>query len=375
MKMKNLRKLISSLLLATIILLPIQSYGEGQVTDTEYTNQILDIIESNYVNKINRKNLENKSLKEIFDSLDKHSQYYTKEEYAQLIENLDGNFVGIGVYIREEDGFIEVVEPIRDSPAHKAGLLPGDKILTVNSKSVIGLSADEATELIKGEEGTKVKLRIKSGNLVKIRDIKRERVIVNPVFYEIVEDIGYISLDQFSHISSTNVARALKHMDKNNISKIILDLRNNPGGYLNEAIDIANLLVPRGPVVHIKYKNMGVLSHNSYLGKAKYDLVVLVNENSASASEILAGAVQDRQAGLIVGVPTYGKGTVQEILQLPKGDGIKLTIAEYFSPNMNKINGIGVQPDIQIYNNGEEDLQLIRAIELLSPQADILTFM
>lgn len=362
----KLKKLISSLLLALIIILPLQSHAETETLDPSYLNEILDIIEDHYVEEINREEIKGKDIKEVFNNLDEYSHYYTKEEYSKLMENLGGSLVGIGVYIRAEDGDIKVIEPIKGSPAEKAGLLPGDKILTVDAKSVRGLTADEVIKLITGEEGTTVKLRVKSGNLIKIRDVQRKQIVINPVQYQILGDIGYIKLDQFTNIAHKEIVKALVHMDKNNISKIILDLRNNPGGYLDQAVDIANLFVPRGPVVHIKYKNRGTITYNSYLKKLNYDLVVLVNENSASASEILAGAIKDRKAGQIVGVTTYGKGTVQEILQLPQEDGIKLTIAEYFSPNMNKINGTGIKPDITVENDNTEDLQLKKALELLS---------
>lgn len=362
----RLNKFIISLLIGIMVLaLPLQTYAEIERIDKEYYNQILKIVEENYVDRIPKENLKG-SIKDIFNNLDNHSDYYNKEEYSKLQEVLNGNFVGIGAYITEENGYIKVVRPIKNSPAEKAGLLPGDIISTVDGKITRGMTADEATKLIKGEKDTVVNLRIRSGNVTKIRNIQRKEIQMNPVYYEVIDGIGYIKLDQFTNTSYKYISEALRYMDKNNIEKIVLDLRDNPGGYLDQAINIANLLVPKGPVVHIKYKNQGIVTYNSYLDKVKYNLVVLVNENSASASEILAGAIQDRKAGKIVGVPTFGKGTVQEVITLPKGDGIKLTVAEYFSPKMRKINGKGITPHIIVENLEGEDSQLKTALELLS---------
>ena len=356
---------IWTLLLIIVLGLPVQTYGQTSV-DSDYMDSILDIVEENYVEEIHRESIREETIKDTFDNLDHYSDYYTEKEFSDLIENLDGNFVGIGAYIAAEENYIKVVKPIKGSPAEKAGLLPGDTIITINGKLTKGMTPEEATNLIKGEAHTKVKLRFKSGNVVKIRDVKRQEIVIDPVSYKILEDIGYIKLEQFTAISYKNMVKALNHMDKNHINKIILDLRDNPGGYLDEVVQIAELFVPAGPIVHIKYKNMKLMTYDSYLGRSEYDLVVLVNENSSSASEILAGAVQDRNAGTLIGVTTFGKGTVQEILRLPKGDGMKLTVAEYFSPDKEKINGVGVTPDIIVENNTEEDLQLKTAIELLS---------
>lgn len=366
--MKNIFKRITiwALLLVMVLGLPLQTYADRSVSDAEYMDYILDIVEEDYLEEINRDDISEKTIKDTFKNLDDHSNYYTEEEYSNLMGNLDGNFVGIGAYIGAEDNYIKIVRPIKDSPAEKAGLLAGDRIITINGKLTKGMTPEEATSLIKGQANTIVRLRLKSGNVFKVRDIKRQEIVLNPVDYEILDDIGYIKLEQFTSISHEKMEEALNHMDKNDISKIILDLRDNPGGYLDQAVQIAELFVPAGPVVHIKYKNIDTITYNSFLRKAKYDLVVLANENSASASEILAAAIKDSKAGTLVGVTTYGKGTVQEIKHLPQGDAMKLTVAEFFTPNKDKIKGVGVTPDIIVDNNTEEDLQLKTAIELLS---------
>lgn len=363
---KTKRSLISIILLLIILSTPAQAYSKDQVLDLQYFDQILNLVQDNYVEERALEEYLEDSIKGIFNTLDNYSEYYTKEEFAKLNEDLQGNFVGIGAYIVEENGYIKIVRPIKGSPAEKAGILPDDIIITVDGRSMKGKTADEASNLIKGEKDTIVKLRVRRNGYIKIISIKRDHVIIDPVEYQIIGDIGYITLEQFNDNSYKKMLGALQYMDKNKISKIILDLRDNPGGYLDQAVYIANLFVPKGPVVHIKYGNKGIESYDSFLEKTIYDLVVLVNENSASASEILAGAIKDTKAGTLVGVTTFGKGTVQQILTLPRGDGIKLTIAEYFSPKMNKINGIGVKPDIEVENDGQEDLQLKEALKILS---------
>ena len=365
--MHKYKKILTSLILLVIILsTPLQSYAQEQNLDLEYFDSILNLVQDHYVKEKSTEELLEKAIEGLFNGLDDYSEYYTKEEFSKLNEQLQGNFVGIGVYIREENGYIKIVRPIKGSPAEKAGILPDDIIITVNGYSTKGLTAEEVTNLIKGDIDTEVRLRIRRKNFIKIIHVKRDNISVDTVQYKIIDDIGYIMLEQFNDNAYEKMLDALEYMDKNHITKIILDLRDNPGGYLDQAIYIANLFVPEGPVVHIQYGRQDKETYYSFLDKIKYDLVVLVNENSASASEILAGAIKDTKAGQIVGVTTFGKGTVQEILTLPRGDGIKLTIAEYFSPNMTKINTVGVIPDIKVQNNGQEDLQLKEAFELLS---------
>ncbi|NLY46413.1 MAG: S41 family peptidase [Tissierella sp.] len=362
---KNKISLISLILLIIILATPLQSYAQVQELDNEYYQEVLDLVQNRYVNEIPSEGLGD-SLDELFNKLDKHSDYFTEEEFAKFNEDLEGNFVGIGAYIREENNYIKVVRPINGSPAEKAGLLPDDIIISVDAKSVKGMSADQAVDLIKGEIGTVAKLRVRSKHYTKVISVTRDHVVVDPVQYQVIDDIGYIILERFNNNSYFKMLDVLEYLEDQNIHKIILDLRDNPGGYLDEVVDIAGKFVPKGPVVHIKYGENDIETHNSKLEETKYELVVLVNARSASASEILAGAIKDTEVGTLVGVTTYGKGTVQEVVTLPRGDGIKLTIAEYFSPNMNKIDGIGIIPDIVVENQPNEDTQLKTALELLA---------
>ena len=284
-----------------------------------------------------------------------------------LLEDISGDFVGIGVYIKEEEGSIIIESPIEGGPAQKAGVKMGDKIVSVDGKNIKGMSTPEVIDLMKGEPNTKVKLGIEREKKPMTLEVKREIITINPVEYKILKDnIGYIKINQFNQHTYDNLVPVLSKFYKENISNIVIDLRDNPGGLLDEVVEILGLFIPEGPIVHIKYRGDIERTYYSKLKKPKYKLAVLINENSASASEIFAGAVQDTKVGTIVGVPSYGKGTVQQIVPLPNGDGMKLTIAEYLTPNKRSIHKKGIKPDIIVENKDDtKDTQLEKAIEAL----------
>lgn len=364
---KKVLKKISFLLIGLIIFIfPSSIFAEESKTDYDinYFMEIMELIQQNYVYDISDEELIEGAIRGLFYNLDQHSQYYSQDELNELLEFTSGDFVGIGVYITIVEENIEIVESIEGSPAYKMGLRTGDIILEVDGESVEGLTLDEVSKLIKGEEGTCVKLKIKRGENIIVYNITREVVQINPIKYSIIDDdIAYIKITEFNEHTSQELEKALKKIDKENIVNVIIDLRNNPGGLLIEAAKALEFFVPEGPLVHIRYKDDSEYTLYSNLKNPSYNLVVLVNENSASASEIFAGAVQDRKAGKIIGTTSYGKGTVQMIFSLPYGDGIKLTIAEYLTPNRRNINNAGIIPDIVVENTSTEDLQLKKAVE------------
>lgn len=361
------KRLISLLIILSILLTPITSLAASSYNINHLLN-IKKIIEYNYFYETTDKELIEGAIKGLFSALDENSQYYTAEEFQALMEDVSGDFVGIGVYLEEKDGSIIVSSAIEGSPAQKAGIKAGDVIVSVDGKSIKGIPLVEVVKLIKGKEGTTVKLGILRNGKNIVYNIVRAVVKINPVEYKILEgNIGYIKIRQFYQNTYEKLLPALKEFDKNKIIHIIIDLRDNPGGFLSEAIKVAKLFIPEGPIVHIRYKGDIEETHYSTLKKPKYKLAVLINENSASASEILAGAVQDTKVGTIIGVPSYGKGTVQQIIPLPLGDGMKITVAEYLTPNKRSINQKGIQPDIIVENkNGTRDIQLERAIEIVN---------
>lgn len=249
-----MKKRISSLLLILTLLLSSPIYAEPQsATNIEDFYQILYLIQENYVYDIEESQLIEGAIKGLFYNLDEYSDYYTKEEMDILLEDLSGDFVGIGVYIKEEEGNIIITDIIKNSPAQSAGLKSGDIILEVNGQDIKGLNINEVSKLIKGEIGTKVNIKIKRAKEIKNYNIIRNKIKVKVVESKILEkNIGYIKLNQFSEGSHKEIQKALKDFDNKKIKNIILDLRNNPGGLLSEAANVSNLFIPEGPIVHIK---------------------------------------------------------------------------------------------------------------------------
>ena len=327
---------------------------------------VFQYIKGQYPFEIEDKELMEGALKGMLQSVDPYSDYYTPEEAAELYKDMLGVFSGIGVYIEEKDSYINIIEVIKNSPAEKAGLKEGDLIVSIDDTDTKDIQLNQASKLIKGPIGTKVKLGIKreSKSLPIYIEVIRDTVNENPVKYEIIEDnIGYIRLSEFSGNSAKAMKNALDSMDKQGIENIILDLRNNPGGLLDQVVAIAKDFIPKGPIVHIQEKNKEPVTYISTLEKPKYKLVLLVNENSASASEILTGAVKDTKSGTIIGKKTFGKGIVQSMRPAQTGGIIKLTSAVYLTPNKTYIHGNGIQPDLEIENKKDEDTQLKTAIK------------
>ena len=331
-----------------------------------FFEEVYNLIKHYYPFEVDEDELITKAIKAMLESLDPYSEYYTKDEVDNFYSSLYGSYTGIGLYIEEKDGYINVVKTMTGQPAEEAGIKAGDIIISVDGIDVKDLGVDKVSSMIKGPEGTKVKLQVKRGDKILTFEVTRKVIEVSPVYYEIIEnDIGYIKLEQFSSNATKEMKKALEELDKKGIKKIILDLRDNPGGFFNEAVSVAQLFVPKGTIVYVKDKNGILQRYDSYLKESKYQLVVLVNKNSASASEIVAGAIKDRKAGILVGTRTFGKALVQTVFPLNDGGMIKLTTAVYLTPNKTLINGVGIEPDYVVENDGFEDLQLKKAIELL----------
>lgn len=361
-------------MLITVLALAFFVISTAFAQATQYTeadiNAIKSIIYHNNVEEISAEELDSKTLEELLEMLDKHSAYYNPEEFHHLIERLTGEYSGIGAYVKEEEGRIYIVEPIKGSPAYRAKFRAGDEIFSVNWKSIRGMDLSEAVNLIRGKTGTRVVLGIRrdGAERSKFFSIKREQITIEPITYEIIEGIGYIRIHTFSELTSTSFLNATGELSAQGISSIVIDVRNNPGGSLDSVVEVSRLLVPRGPIVHIEYRDSKT-THTSFLRKPFFrNIAVLVNERSASASEILAAAVQDTKAGIIIGTTTYGKGSVQRIYFLPGGGGFKQTEAIYLSPNKNIIDGIGITPDYIVEQelDSETDIQLEFAIEYLN---------
>lgn len=308
------------------------------------------IVEGDFYKEVSEDDLVQGSIKGMFSGLgDIYSQYYTKEEFESLKEQTSGSFVGIGVYISptSDDDYITIIAPIEGSPAEKGGIKAGDKIIKVDDQNVYANDSDKAISMIKGKAGTEVKLTLKRGEEELDLKIKREEIISKSVDSKVLEDgIGYIKITSFNENTYKEFTEALSNLKKQNIKGLALDLRNNPGGLLDICSEIADDLIGEGTIVYTK-DNKGDKEYiKSDSNKLGLPIAVLVNEGSASASEILTAAIVDNNEGIAIGTTTFGKGLVQSVRELKDGTGYKLTTAQYFTPNDNYIHGKGIEPKI-----------------------------
>lgn len=374
--MKNkLNRILSIFLLSILLITSIYpNYALAEVQNVEETKadlaffgDVLNLVKESYPFDIEEDKLIEAAVKGMLKSIDPYSDYYTKEEAESKFSSITGNFSGIGIYIEEKEGYINIVNTIKNQPAEKSGLKKDDLIISVEDVDIKDLGLDKVSSMIKGPKGTKVKIGLKRGEKLLTFEVTRDTITINPVNYKILENnIGYIQIEDFNSQVTIEVKKALQAFDAKEVTKIILDLRDNPGGLLNEVIDTARLLIPKGAIVHVRNKGETLITHTSTLAKSKYKLAVLVNENSASASEILAGAIKDRKAGTLIGTKTFGKGIIQSLIPITDGSIVKLTTAEYLTPNKISIHGKGIEPNITITNTEKEDLQLKKAIQILN---------
>lgn len=323
-----------------------------------------DAIKEDFYQETSDSDLVDGAIKGLFSGLDDpYSQYYTKEEFQRLKEQTSGSFVGIGVYISptSDDDHITIIAPIEDSPAEVAGVKAGDKILKVDGKVVSSKNSDEAISMIKGKEGTEVTLTLKREDKMLDIKVKREEIVSKTVKNEVLEDdIGYIKITSFSEHTYKEFKNALNELKEKSIKGLILDVRDNPGGLLDVCKDIADELIGEGTIVYTKDNNGNTEYLKSDANKVDLPIAILTNEGSASASEILTGAIIDNNVGISIGTTTFGKGLVQSVKQLKDGTGYKLTVAQYFTPSGEYINGKGIKPTIE---EKDQEKQLDVAID------------
>jgi len=348
----------------------------------EPVSEVMDLIKERYIKDVDHNKLVEGAIKGMVEALDDpHSVYMPTDEFQNFITAINGSIGGVGISLGfdEEHGNIEVVSPIKGSPAQKAGILPKDIIVKVDDVDLTGKKVNDAVKLMRGDKGTKVTVYIKRGGkeeLLKfdlIRDnIRLETTVSNEI---IDKDIGYIRITSFDSRTFEDFKIALDKLNKQKVRGVILDLRNNPGGSLHESIKIADEILGNGLIAYTEDKNKNRIEEfYSDSKKLSLPMAVIVNENSASASEIVAGAIQDHKAGILVGTKTYGKGSVQELEPFENGAGLKITIAKYYIPSGRCIDGIGIDPDVKVELEDdinpfemprEKDIQLRRAIEIL----------
>ncbi len=327
-------------------------------------------IETKYVNDTDDTKLIDGAIDGMMKSLgDPHSLYLSPEMYENLTSQTEGSFGGIGVVMGMDDKQqIHIVGVMEDSPGQKAGLQEGDQIVAVDGTPVTDLAFDEVAMHVRGEVGTNVVLSIVRDGQTQDFTITRDNIKLKTVGHQMLDNnIGYIQIISFSEDTANEFTQAYDDLANNGMQGLVIDLRNNPGGLLTTCVEIAKKLVPKGEIVSIVYKDGSKDTFNSDLPEVKYPLVVLINKNSASASEILSGAIQDTQAGTIVGNTSYGKGSVQTVLPMVDNDAVKLTIAKYYTPSGRSIDGVGITPDVQVDldENASVDTQLAKALEVL----------
>lgn len=330
------------------------------------------VIDELYIGEIDEQKIMDETIRGYVNGLDdEYSEYMTAKEWEDYMANALGNYVGIGIYMHvNKEGNIEVLEPIKDSPAEAAGLKSGDIIVYVNDESMIGIDSEIVSSKIKGEEGTKVKITVLRDTEYLDFEIERKSIKVYHVETEMLENkIGYMSLMTFDEGCAEEFESAYNDLKAKGAENIIIDLRNNTGGLVVECLEIADLILPKGATELVTVDSKG----NKEYSKSKKDpivegkIVVLINEYSASASEILVAALKENNKAEVVGKTSYGKGVIQSVLELNDGSVLKLTVSEYFTPKENKINKIGIEPDydIELDVENEIDTQLNKAIELL----------
>ncbi len=343
-------------------------------------SEVLNKIDKEFVEEINKSDVMDAAINGVLQSLDPYSAYMSPKMFKEMETETSGKFGGLGIEISMEHGVVKVISPIDNSPASRAGIKAGDYIVKINETQVQGKSLSEAVQLMRGPIGTSIQVTIRRRGVKKaiIFKIKREIIKIESVKSKYVEDnIGYLRLTSFNENSGKQIKKKIRELNKEkNIKAYILDLRNNPGGLLSQAIKVTDFFLEDGEIVSTKGRkkseNKKWFAKEGDLIEGK-TLVILINQGSASASEIVAGALKDHKRAIIIGANSYGKGSVQSIIPLQNKGAIRLTISKYYLPSGKSISEVGVTPDIEVEEksdkfaiNTKTDNQLNFAIKLLN---------
>ena len=363
-----------------ILLINTKVFASSEIYEKiDLFSEVLDKVNKDYVDEVDQNAVMDAAINGVLQSLDPYSSYMSPQMLSEMQTETSGKFGGLGIEVGMEAGVVKVISPIDNSPASKVGIKAGDYIVKINDTQVQGKSLTEAVELMRGPVGTDIEITVRRVGEKKamVFNITREIIKITSVRSKIIDgDIGYIRLTSFNENSSDQFKEKIKDLKKNkDINSYILDLRNNPGGLLSQAIKITDFFLDNGEIVSTKgrkkkesrkwYANKGDVIEGS-------TLVVLINYGSASASEIVAGALKDHKRAILVGENSYGKGSVQSIIPLKNNGAIRLTISKYYLPSGKSISEIGVSPDIKVEEesenfkmNSESDNQLNFALKLL----------
>ena len=340
--------------------------------------EVLEKIKQEYVDEIDQADVMDSAINGVLQSLDPYSAYMSPELFKSMQTESKGEFGGLGIEIGMEAGVVKVISPISDTPAEKAGIKAGDYIVRIENEQVQGKTLMEAVKLMRGPVGTSIELTIRRKGIKKplTFKVKRQIIEVKSVESKLLgkkKNIGYVKLKSFNENSDKQFIKEIKNYEKQNIVGYIIDLRNNPGGLLNQAVSITDFFLEKGEIVSTKGRR--IIETRKFFAKAGdgvkgKPIIVLINNGSASASEIFAGALKDHKRAIILGENSYGKGSVQSIIPLKNGGGIRLTISKYYLPSGKSISEVGVSPDIiveeqsQFKLDSEKDNQLNYAIKL-----------
>lgn len=327
--------------------------------------EVMERAKNTYVEEVNDKKLIESAINGMLSSLDPHSSYLDEQSFKYMNEQTKGKFGGLGIEVTMEQGVVKVVSPIDDTPAARAGLKPGDYITNIDGENVIGMSLNDAVDKMRGKVGSKVKLSIRRVN-EKPFDVtlKREEVKIQSVKNEIKDgDVAYIRITSFSEDTDKMVQNAVKKAQKElkgNLKGIVIDVRNNPGGLLDQAVNISDLFLNQGEIVSTRSRNEeDTIRYSAKKGDiaAGLPMVVIINDGSASASEIVAGALQDHKRAIILGEKSFGKGSVQTVVPLGKYGAMRLTTARYYTPSGRSIQATGIVPDVEVHPAKVEEIE------------------
>jgi carboxyl-terminal processing protease len=360
-----MKKIILSLLTFTLLLTISQSQAASKSKETyEYLDlfgQIFDRVRSQYVDEVTDEELIEKAIDGMLTGLDPHSGFMDEEVWEEMQMDTKGKFGGLGIEITMEEGFVKVISPIEDTPAYNAGILAGDLIIQIDSTPVFGLTLRESVDLMRGNKGQPITITIsRNGKEPFEIEIIRDIIKIQSVKYEIIDKVGYLRITSFTEQTESGLVKSIKKIKKelnNNQVGFILDVRSNPGGLLTQSVKVSDIFLERGEIVSTRGRNKKDIARYRAKKGDMIDgqpLIVLINGGSASASEIVAGALQDHKRAIIIGTKSFGKGSVQTIIPFRKSNsnkttaGIRLTTARYYTPSGESIQGKGIEPDIII---------------------------
>ena len=374
-----MKRILAALLAAVLLCPPVLAASDETYDKLKLMVDVMEIIKANYVSETDAKDLAVGAIKGVVGTLDPFSQYMEEKAYKDMKSDTEGAYSGVGMRIMVRNSFVTVISPIPDTPAYRAGVLPEDRIVKIDDKSAINMTSDQAADLMRGKAGTKVKVVISRDNVQGELEfvLTREKIKIETIKSTMLENnIAYIRLSEFNAQSAADLQKALSNFSKQGMKAMVLDLRNDPGGLLDAAIDIISLFI-KDKTLALTTRGRTDDLKKEYFTKgsgefADLPLVILVNRGSASASEIVSGALQDFKRALIIGSNTFGKGSVQTVIPLSDGSALRLTIAKYYLPSGRPINHSedknarnGITPDIEIKVSVEDEIKLYSQSEMI----------